>query len=176
MLVMWFADFLLTHSNRGVLKFNFQVPLHTIIEIQMGVTGVQEKRYKLMDWNARRKFLVTLYNKLNAFLRSLTLHSLNYTHLISIVNATSVSKIIISVANTTSVSKIITARTIKFLLRNQWWSSIQISMLTTKFELRCSVFCYYSGTILFMCKTLEHILVICVSLRMVCECDRKIVF
>ncbi|KAG4989307.1 hypothetical protein JHK85_032290 [Glycine max] len=25
------------------------VPLHTIIEIQMGVTGVQEKRYKLMD-------------------------------------------------------------------------------------------------------------------------------
>lgn len=31
--------------------FNFQVPLHTIIEIQMGVTGVQEKRYKLMDWD-----------------------------------------------------------------------------------------------------------------------------
>lgn len=27
----------------------WQVPLHTIIEIQMGVTGVQEKRYKLMD-------------------------------------------------------------------------------------------------------------------------------
>ncbi|XP_020677543.1 6-phosphofructo-2-kinase/fructose-2,6-bisphosphatase [Dendrobium catenatum] len=26
-----------------------EVPLHTIIEIQMGVTGVQEKRYKLMD-------------------------------------------------------------------------------------------------------------------------------
>lgn len=26
------------------------MPLHTIIEIQMGVTGVQEKRYKLMDW------------------------------------------------------------------------------------------------------------------------------
>jgi hypothetical protein len=26
-----------------------QVPLHTIIEIQMGVTGLQEKRYKLMD-------------------------------------------------------------------------------------------------------------------------------
>lgn len=28
----------------------FQMPLHTIIEIQMGVSGVQEKRYKLMDW------------------------------------------------------------------------------------------------------------------------------
>ncbi|KAK9689610.1 hypothetical protein RND81_09G071100 [Saponaria officinalis] len=28
---------------------NIEVPLHTIIEIQMGVTGVQEKRYKLMD-------------------------------------------------------------------------------------------------------------------------------
>ncbi|VFR00413.1 unnamed protein product [Cuscuta campestris] len=27
---------------------NIEVPLHTIIEIQMGVTGVQEKRYKLM--------------------------------------------------------------------------------------------------------------------------------
>lgn len=27
---------------------NMQMPLHTIIEIQMGVTGVQEKRYKLM--------------------------------------------------------------------------------------------------------------------------------
>ncbi|KAL4558386.1 hypothetical protein LXL04_036585 [Taraxacum kok-saghyz] len=26
-----------------------EMPLHTIIEIQMGVTGVQEKRYKLMD-------------------------------------------------------------------------------------------------------------------------------
>ncbi|XP_078446914.1 fructose-2,6-bisphosphatase isoform X1 [Wolffia australiana] len=26
-----------------------EVPLHTIIEIQMGVSGVQEKRYKLMD-------------------------------------------------------------------------------------------------------------------------------
>ncbi|KAJ1691331.1 hypothetical protein LUZ63_015486 [Rhynchospora breviuscula] len=26
-----------------------EVPLHTIIEIQMGVTGVEEKRYKLMD-------------------------------------------------------------------------------------------------------------------------------
>jgi len=26
-----------------------QVPLHTIIEIQMGVTGMQEKRYKLME-------------------------------------------------------------------------------------------------------------------------------
>jgi hypothetical protein len=26
-----------------------QMPLHTIIEIQMGVTGVQEKRYKLME-------------------------------------------------------------------------------------------------------------------------------
>lgn len=26
-----------------------EVPLHTIIEIQMGVTGVQEKRYKLID-------------------------------------------------------------------------------------------------------------------------------
>lgn len=26
------------------------MPLHTIIEIQMGVSGVQEKRYKLMDW------------------------------------------------------------------------------------------------------------------------------
>ncbi|GAB4825382.1 hypothetical protein Ancab_008253 [Ancistrocladus abbreviatus] len=28
---------------------DFEVPLHTIIEIQMGVSGVQEKRYKLMD-------------------------------------------------------------------------------------------------------------------------------
>jgi len=26
------------------------MPLHTIIEIQMGVLGVEEKRYKLMDW------------------------------------------------------------------------------------------------------------------------------
>jgi len=25
------------------------MPLHTIIEIQMGVLGVEEKRYKLMD-------------------------------------------------------------------------------------------------------------------------------
>ncbi|GAB2241878.1 hypothetical protein Droror1_Dr00018653 [Drosera rotundifolia] len=29
-----------------------EVPLHTIIEIQMGVTGVQEKRYKLMNWSS----------------------------------------------------------------------------------------------------------------------------
>nr|TKV96667.1 hypothetical protein SEVIR_9G443400v2 [Setaria viridis] len=28
---------------------NIEIPLHTIIEIQMGVAGVQEKRYKLMD-------------------------------------------------------------------------------------------------------------------------------
>ncbi|XP_068668268.1 6-phosphofructo-2-kinase/fructose-2,6-bisphosphatase-like isoform X2 [Aristolochia californica] len=28
---------------------HIEVPLHTIIEIQMGVTGVHEKRYKLMD-------------------------------------------------------------------------------------------------------------------------------
>ncbi|GAB2275056.1 hypothetical protein Dimus_009824 [Dionaea muscipula] len=28
---------------------HIEVPLHTIIEIQVGVTGVQEKRYKLMD-------------------------------------------------------------------------------------------------------------------------------
>ncbi|CAM6041468.1 unnamed protein product [Sphagnum compactum] len=28
---------------------HIEVPLHTIIEIQMGVTGVQEKRYKLME-------------------------------------------------------------------------------------------------------------------------------
>ncbi|KAK8946531.1 6-phosphofructo-2-kinase/fructose-2,6-bisphosphatase [Platanthera zijinensis] len=28
---------------------HIEVPLHTVIEIQMGVTGVQEKRYKLMD-------------------------------------------------------------------------------------------------------------------------------
>lgn len=27
---------------------HIETPLHTIIEIQMGVTGVQEKRYKLM--------------------------------------------------------------------------------------------------------------------------------
>ncbi|KAG5603094.1 hypothetical protein H5410_034464 [Solanum commersonii] len=27
---------------------HIEMPLHTIIEIQMGVTGVQEKRYKLM--------------------------------------------------------------------------------------------------------------------------------
>lgn len=26
-----------------------EIPLHTIIEIKMGVTGVEEKRYKLMD-------------------------------------------------------------------------------------------------------------------------------
>lgn len=32
-----------------ILIFFFQIPLHTIIEIQMGVIGVQEKRYKLMD-------------------------------------------------------------------------------------------------------------------------------
>ncbi|KAJ1297590.1 hypothetical protein BS78_01G388100 [Paspalum vaginatum] len=28
---------------------NIEIPLHTVIEIQMGVAGVQEKRYKLMD-------------------------------------------------------------------------------------------------------------------------------
>ncbi|XP_057820150.1 6-phosphofructo-2-kinase/fructose-2,6-bisphosphatase isoform X3 [Cryptomeria japonica] len=28
---------------------HIEIPLHTIIEIQMGVTGLQEKRYKLMD-------------------------------------------------------------------------------------------------------------------------------
>jgi len=28
---------------------DMEMPLHTIIEIQMGVTGVEEKRYKLMD-------------------------------------------------------------------------------------------------------------------------------
>ncbi|KAL8136657.1 hypothetical protein V2J09_002658 [Rumex salicifolius] len=28
---------------------HIEIPLHTIIEIQMGVSGVQEKRYKLMD-------------------------------------------------------------------------------------------------------------------------------
>ncbi|CAN6358650.1 unnamed protein product [Urochloa humidicola] len=28
---------------------DIEMPLHTIIEIQMGVTGVEEKRYKLMD-------------------------------------------------------------------------------------------------------------------------------
>ena len=34
----------------AVAKNTFlQIPLHTIIEIQMGVAGVQEKRYKLMD-------------------------------------------------------------------------------------------------------------------------------
>ncbi|KAF5805911.1 putative 6-phosphofructo-2-kinase [Helianthus annuus] len=26
-----------------------EIPLHTITEIQMGATGVEEKRYKLMD-------------------------------------------------------------------------------------------------------------------------------
>ena len=31
------------------MTWNAQMPLHTIIEIQMGVTGVQEKRYKLME-------------------------------------------------------------------------------------------------------------------------------
>jgi hypothetical protein len=31
------------------VRFSYlQVPLHTIIEIELGVTGVQEKRYKLM--------------------------------------------------------------------------------------------------------------------------------
>jgi hypothetical protein len=30
-----------------------QMPLHTIIEIQMGVTGVQEKRYKLMETQSK---------------------------------------------------------------------------------------------------------------------------
>ncbi|XP_002991023.2 6-phosphofructo-2-kinase/fructose-2,6-bisphosphatase [Selaginella moellendorffii] len=30
---------------------HIEVPLHTVIEIQMGVTGIQEKRYKLMEDN-----------------------------------------------------------------------------------------------------------------------------
>jgi hypothetical protein len=33
-----------------------QMPLHTIIEIQMGVTGVQEKRYKLMETQSENLF------------------------------------------------------------------------------------------------------------------------
>jgi 6-phosphofructo-2-kinase/fructose-2,6-biphosphatase len=33
-----------------------QMPLHTIIEIQMGVTGVQEKRYKLMETQSENFF------------------------------------------------------------------------------------------------------------------------
>jgi hypothetical protein len=32
-----------------------QMPLHAIIEIQMGVTGVQEKRYKLMETQKNKK-------------------------------------------------------------------------------------------------------------------------
>lgn len=35
-------------TNSFTIRFA-QMPLHTIIEIQMGVTGVQEKRYKLME-------------------------------------------------------------------------------------------------------------------------------
>lgn len=34
---------------KSALYMDLQMPLHTIIEIQMGVSGVQEKRYKLMD-------------------------------------------------------------------------------------------------------------------------------
>ncbi|XXG39735.1 hypothetical protein AAC387_Pa01g0616 [Persea americana] len=37
-------------ADRPLMEIpHIEVPLHTIIEIQMGVTGVQEKRYKLMD-------------------------------------------------------------------------------------------------------------------------------
>lgn len=37
-------------ADRPLIEIpHIEVPLHTIIEIQMGVTGVQEKRYKLMD-------------------------------------------------------------------------------------------------------------------------------
>nr|XP_043635601.1 6-phosphofructo-2-kinase/fructose-2,6-bisphosphatase-like isoform X1 [Erigeron canadensis] len=37
-------------SDRPLTEIpHIEMPLHTIIEIQMGVTGVQEKRYKLMD-------------------------------------------------------------------------------------------------------------------------------
>lgn len=32
-----------------IVAVRMQVPLHTIIEIQMGVAGMQEKRYKLME-------------------------------------------------------------------------------------------------------------------------------
>lgn len=34
-----------------------QMPLHTVIEIQMGVSGVQEKRYRLMDTSSLRSML-----------------------------------------------------------------------------------------------------------------------
>ncbi len=37
-----------------------QMPLHTIIEIQMGVTGVQEKRYKLMETQSEHFFFPPL--------------------------------------------------------------------------------------------------------------------
>ncbi|THU67925.1 hypothetical protein C4D60_Mb05t29850 [Musa balbisiana] len=39
----------LERQRAPVVVISHQVPLHTIIEIQMGVIGVQEKRYKLMD-------------------------------------------------------------------------------------------------------------------------------
>ncbi|XP_039803338.1 6-phosphofructo-2-kinase/fructose-2,6-bisphosphatase-like isoform X2 [Panicum virgatum] len=39
----------LERQRAPVVVISHQMPLHTIIEIQMGVTGVEEKRYKLMD-------------------------------------------------------------------------------------------------------------------------------
>uniref|UniRef100_A0A0D3FH96 CBM20 domain-containing protein n=1 Tax=Oryza barthii TaxID=65489 RepID=A0A0D3FH96_9ORYZ len=39
----------LERQRAPVVVISHQIPLHTIIEIQMGVAGVQEKRYKLMD-------------------------------------------------------------------------------------------------------------------------------
>ncbi|GJM94704.1 hypothetical protein PR202_ga11376 [Eleusine coracana subsp. coracana] len=39
----------LERQRAPVVVISHQMPLHTIIEIQMGVTGVEEKRYKLME-------------------------------------------------------------------------------------------------------------------------------
>jgi len=48
--VLFFKILFHTISGNNVsMNWYAQMPLHTIIEIQMGVTGVQEKRYKLME-------------------------------------------------------------------------------------------------------------------------------
>lgn len=43
------ANFSGTWTYSSFKIWSVQMPLHTIIEIQMGVTGIQEKRYKLME-------------------------------------------------------------------------------------------------------------------------------
>jgi 6-phosphofructo-2-kinase/fructose-2,6-biphosphatase len=40
------------------MTWNAQMPLHTIIQIQMGVTGVQEKRYKLMETQSKSYWVI----------------------------------------------------------------------------------------------------------------------